>query len=351
MYYMELTKHFTVLRDISDTVDEYLGRELYKEDFSMENEIVDAYYPKDILGMCYHIILCELRDMGVGIAMDEDDLLEDIYTCGYVYLVRKFVDRKYFVSLVKATETLEELDAYLTTDEIKPNLLQDLVDIINNKVHSYELNEMYYILESTYTNNTFTDYIKSLIEEIKNNPTDDTITDDTDAVAEYTKHINTLRHLAKKYSYMIIKRLHLEDSIDVPKLNKLLRDYDRDKLGGEVIGIYSQVDTEEDDLPLDKSILRKKYMDIHHKNSPHHPEYWLNQDNPAKQRFTLDNLVLLVAHHMEPGTTVEKFKSEVSETIAALAGVVLTPDLQQLASRMGDSIADCIESDPDLEEE
>ena len=41
--------------------------------------------------------------------------------------------------------------------------------------------------------------------------------------------------------------------------------------------------------------------------------YWLS-DNVNKQRFTVDNLILLVVHHIEPGTSPEEFEEEVFES-------------------------------------
>ena len=333
MYSMEIPKHFTMLRDISDTVDDYLGRELYKDDFNFDGELLDDYYPKDILGLCYRIILTELRERGVSFTVDDDDLTEDIYTCGYVYLVRKFADREYFINLVRATETLDEVEAYVNTDELKPNLLEDLVNIINNKIHTYELGEMSYILDRTYTNDVYLQFVKDCLAAARESPNSDNALKDIDATTEYVAHINLLRKMAKQYSYLIINKLHLDDYIDVSRINKLLRDYDRDKLDSDVIDTYAKIDTEED-LPLDLNILRKRYMDKHHKNSPHHKEYWLDPDNLMRPQFTISDLVVLMAHHVEPDITQEKFIEEAGETITSLSGTILTPDMQKLAVDM-----------------
>ena len=91
-------------------------------------------------------------------------------------------------------------------------------------------------------------------------------------------------------------------------------------------------------------------MDKHHATSPHHKEYWIT-DNPVRQQFTLDNLVLLIAHHVEPGSTVKDFITETDETISVLNKDILTPEAEVLAIQMRDYLIPFIEKDPELEEE
>lgn len=340
MFYMELPKHFSLLRDISPTVDDYLARELYKLDYAEDGELVDTYSAKDILGTCYSIILDELRGIGVHIAMDTDTLIQDIYTCGYVYLIRKFVDKPYFAKLLQATDTKEEVSKYLDTEDQKLNLLEDLVNIINIKAHDYELSEMSYILQNTYTTQSFVEYIKNIVSAIED--PDAIIVRDVSLEEKYTKHTATLRHLAYRYTYIAIDLLNLHDQVDMDKIAKLLRDYDRDKILPDTIAIYSIID--KDDVPANLQATKKKYMDIHHNNSPHHAEYWLTY-NSTKQRFTLDNLILLVVHHIEPNTSPEEFKEEVDKMLQKLS-FMLSDNYKQLANKMVKELQPLMAKDP-----
>ena len=346
MYYMELTKHFTLLRDVSPTVDDYLSRELFEEDYydEEEGELAYNYSAKDVLGLCYSIIIDELEAIGIHFTMDLDTLIQDIYTCGYVYLIRKFVDKPYLAKLLQATDTVEAVSKYIDTDEQKPNLLEDIVNIVNIKSHDYELTEMEYILPQTYTDELFVRYLKRVIVDI--NTPDAIITKDLTAVENYTKHIATLRQLAYRYTYAVIGTLNLEPQLDMAKIAKLLRDYDRDKIRPDTVALYSLIDRE--NVPTNLYATKKKYMDIHHANSPHHVEYWLT-DNPLKQRFTLDNLILLVAHHVEPGTTPEEFQDEVEDTISKLHDI-LNDQYKQLAKKMVSVIQPLMANDPVVQE-
>lgn len=346
MYYMELTKHFTLLRDISPTVDDYLTRELFEEDYydEEEGELAYNYSAKDVLGACYSIIIDELNAIGIHFAIDLDTLTQDIYTCGYVYLIRKFVDKPYLAKLLQATDTVDAVSKYIDTDERKPNLLEDVVNIVNIKSHDYELTEMEYILPQTYTDESFTTYLKSVIAAI--NTPDAIIVKDLTAVENYTKHIATLRQLAYRYTYAVIGMLNLEPQLDMTKIAKLLRDYDRDKIQPDTIALYSLIDKE--NVPTSLYATKKKYMDIHHANSPHHVEYWL-ADNPLKQKFTLDNLILLVVHHVEPGTSPEEFRSEVEDTVSKLHDI-LSIQHKQLARKMVDAIQPLMAKDPVVQE-
>lgn len=340
MLYMELPKHFSLLRDISPTVDDYLARELYKLDYAEDGELVDTYSAKDILGLCYSIIIDELRSIGVHIAMDTDTLIQDIYTCGYVYLIRKFVDKPYFAKLLQATDTKEAVSKYLDTEDQKLNLLEDLVNIINIKAHDYELSEMSYILQNTYTTQAFVEYIKNIVSAIED--PDAIIVQDVSIEEKYTKRIATLRHLAYRYTHIAIDLLNLHDQVDMDKIAKLLRDYDRDKILPDTIAIYSIID--KDDVPTNLHATKKKYMDIHHSNSPHHAEYWLT-DNSTKQRFTLDNLILLVVHHIEPNTSPEEFKEEVDSMLQKLSSI-LSDNHKQLANKMVKELQPLMAKDP-----
>ena len=340
MLYMELPKHFSLLRDISPTVDDYLARELYKLDYAEDGELVDTYSAKDILGLCYSIIIDELRSIGVHIAMDTDTLIQDIYTCGYVYLIRKFVDKPYFAKLLQATDTKEAVSKYLDTEDQKLNLLEDLVNIINIKAHDYELSEMSYILQNTYTTQSFVEYIKNIVSAIED--PDAIIVQDVSIEEKYTKRIATLRHLAYRYTHITIDLLNLHDQVDMDKIAKLLRDYDRDKILPDTIAIYSIID--KDDVPTNLHATKTKYMGIHHSNSPHHAEYWLT-DNLTKQRFTLDNLILLVVHHIEPDTSPEEFKEEVDGMLQKLSSI-LSDNHKQLANKMVKELQPLMAKDP-----
>lgn len=340
MLYMELPKHFSLLRDISPIVDDYLARELYKLDYAEDGELVDTYSAKDILGLCYSIVIDELRSIGVHIAMDTDTLIQDIYTCGYVYLIRKFVDKPYFAKLLQATDTKEAVSKYLDTEDQKLNLLEDLVNIINIKAHDYELSEMSYILQNTYTTQSFVEYIKNIVSAIED--PDAIIVQDVSIEEKYTKRIATLRHLAYRYTHIAIDLLNLHDQVDMDKIAKLLRDYDRDKILPDTIAIYSIID--KDDVPTNLYATKKKYMDIHHSNSPHHAEYWLT-DNSTKQRFTLDNLILLVVHHIEPNTSPEEFKEEVDSMLQKLS-FMLSDNHKQLANKMVKELQPLMAKDP-----
>ena len=89
MFTMSIDQHFVSLRNVSDNVDDYLGRELYKEDLLVDKDCGDTFSPRDILSACYGIVLEELKDFGIMFNIPDDDILADMVTCGYVYLIRK----------------------------------------------------------------------------------------------------------------------------------------------------------------------------------------------------------------------------------------------------------------------
>lgn len=311
MFVMELPKHFACLRDISDNVDDYLGRELWKEEFANDD---DSYGAKNILGRCYAIILEELKDYGIGFTFDYDDLTSDIYLCGYVYLVRRLVDSKNLKQLILATGTLDRFYTYLQSEEDKPDIFKDTLELLESKTKNFEINEINYIVDNIFTNHVFTEYLTNLVTSLR----DDTYVDivpELVRVNEYIKRIKLGRQGVAEKSKLVAEKLDSQYPIDAAKLNKLLNDYDMDKISPEEVKMYALIDTEDEINPALLS-LQHRLLDAHHLRSPHHIEYWLNPDNPAKQEFTIENLIVLVAHHADqPMTDESDFRSKCDEML------------------------------------
>ena len=297
MYILTLPEHFQKLKDISEDVANYIDSEAYIADFGP-----DDYTPKSLLVNCYDVIVGELEDMGITTDLQYQG---DLFLCGYLYLVRKYMDD---LKLLLTENICDRIETCLNDVEPDINFFKTIYEIINSD--KYEHKEIIYIIDSLYTDDKFKDYIKEEIRAFRELKQDN-YTYDPEKASAYLAKTKKLRELANKYSYVIINTLHLDVNMSV--INKLLRDYDMDKISPSTIGIYSVIDT--DQIPPELYNYAKQQMQIHHERSLHHIEYWIDPKKNPKPTPTVENLVLLVAHHVEIGTTPKEFDEEVENMI------------------------------------
>lgn len=297
MYILTLPEHFQKLKDISEDVANYIDTEAYIADFGP-----DDYTPKELLVNCYDVIVGELEDRGITTDLQYEG---DLFLCGYLYLVRKYLDD---IRHMLTEDICDRLETCLSDVEPDINFFKTVYEIINSD--TYEHKEIIYIIDSLYTDEKFKEFIKSEIE-IFRTAKQDNYTYDLEKASAYLAKTRKLRELANKYSYVIINTLHLD--VNMAVINKLLRDYDMDKISPSTIGIYSVVDTEQ--VPPGLTEYAKQQMQIHHERSLHHIEYWIDPKKNPKPVPTVENLVLLVAHHVEIDTTPKEFDEAVENMI------------------------------------
>jgi hypothetical protein len=289
MYLLTIPQHFAHLRDISDTVENYISNELYIADFGPDN-----YTEKDILGQCYEIIIDELKDYGITTDLDYKG---DYYLCGYLCLLREFVEK--LPDLI-TKHLAEKLSSII---EESDNLLSSMIALFDHT----EYKELTYISDNIYYDDEFVTYVKQLTESIQSEEATNYINPSDKSVQQYIEKIRVLRELAAKFSKRIVA--FMPDNVDVTYLNKLIRDYDMDKISLDAISAYSKIDREE--VPEYLRSMHERLMDEHHKRSLHHIEYWVSRNlSPS-----VTDLVILTAHHVEPGKTKSDVHNAVEEMI------------------------------------
>ena len=123
----------------------------------------------------------------------------DWFTCGYIYLLRKFVDD--LPELIRPVK--DDIENYLNSSEIVDEL-NDIYEIIQP---SGDFKELPYILSSTYTtDNKFLEYVKSIIANLNDEMVPVKIPN-IDQAKEYIIKTGKLRELATKYSRILISNL------------------------------------------------------------------------------------------------------------------------------------------------
>ena len=336
MFSMTLDQHFATLRAFSEKVDDYISTELYKYDFDED----ETYTAKDVLGGCYNFILTDLKEIGVYVDMGENDLLQDIFTCGYLYLVAKFLREDNFKSLLKSTNITAKVISFVDEVGNDNNAFGALVDLVleATQTKNLEITELPYISGMIYNDDKFPTYLKQVLKAMDE---EDELTIpeyDIGAVTAYLTRINISRQRVRNLALDVANSLP-DMGIDLAKLNKLIRDYDYDKITPDVVSIYARIDNGEEPANENLAKFKREQLDAHHLRSPHHIEYWLQG---IDHNFTTDNLIMLVCHHAEPGVDATQFINKVKEMLAK-GGEFFDESRRKLAIAIAKHVATYIE--------
>ena len=311
MIILSIPQQIAYLREMSNTVDTYIAKEIYKQDFN-ERDFSD----KDILSQCYNILADELKDYGIKLV--SDSYLKDFYLSNYIYYFAKFI--KDLPNIV-TTDTSDNLEAIIDNS----NFI--LEDVITNFSNIPELSQIVY--EFTY-NDTFVNYCKSIVTS-KTTDLSFAFDPHVSRQIQYLNKIRTLRELASKYSNLIINKLDLK--VDNSVIAKLIKDYDSDKVTSDNLPIYSLVDSE--DCPAEFKHFKEQKMLEHHLRSAHHIEYYLDPNKNPRPLLTVEALVLLVAHHVEINTTADEFTEAVANMINKAEPILLSSQKELIDTMVG----------------
>lgn len=292
MYILTIPQHFANLRKLSSTVEEYLSQQMYIADFGN-----DEYNERDILAQCYEIAEMDLN--GYGVYLDWQ-YKGDFYRSGYVQLLLEFI-----ISL-RTLITNDNQDTIIAALNESDNTIKDLFAVFEHDKHFQPLN---YLIDHCYSTDTFDQYIQSILHSLED---DSAIYDpDIDREVKYIEKTRELRAYATKYTNIILS--NMQKPYEQPVIDKLLKEYDLDKINPSQIKIYSRIDL--DEVPEGLKEFKERQMLIHHERSKHHIEYWIDPNKSPRPLLTYENMVLLVAHHAEPGTTKPEFSDSIEHMI------------------------------------
>lgn len=315
MFVLTIPQQFAYLREISDTVDLYISDELYKQDFNIEHT------ESSILVQCYSIIVEELKSYGIhyiDLPYNGDFVLST-----HIYLLYKFI---------------KDLPNIITKDNVEyiksivENEQEDFITELVNQVNLAQYNHLRYISDNVYTNDTFRNYMSSIISSVEN---DTTYVDDTyiNEQRDYLYQVQYLRETAAKYAAVLTNAY--PDKVDNIYLSKLLRDYDKDKISADNLPIYARVD--HPDITEVLKPIKDKYLLKHHLFSSHHIEYWLDSTKNPRPLPNFTDILMLVVSRAEPRISREQFTEDVS-VLMSKAEVIFSKEYITLMSDMRDII-------------
>lgn len=309
---LSIEEQFQDLSEVSEVVSSYLQEHMFKYEFPDEAD----YSQQDLLMSCYELLFSELRDYGVRLVADVEEVLADLYLCKHFYYLKYILQPQELIRRITQFKDIQdELEDIVNNDESKEDVFihQQVLDTI----FKYDKGSIYYqyliYIENEYTvNYRFLNYIKNVLKLIKEGDLSAAISN-TDRAQRYINKINGLRTYAKQAVQKILDNLQ-ESDIDLAKINKMLDDYDLDKINPDRLKIYSLIDLDKD-IPTSLAKYKEAMMLEHHQRAAHHIEYYYDPHKIPKPIITNENIILIVAHHNEPDTTPTSFWEEMEETL------------------------------------
>ncbi len=289
------------LRNISEEVEEFIMTERIIKIAGPE------YTVEDLLRACYSIILDELKAIGLVFLFDDEILMTDWYSCGKIFLLRRFFDRATFVSFLTQSAVARDRLVFLldhSDESFNIDSLRDLVDLL---IETYPNDKQYETIRESLDEMTITEDFVSYLNECRNDILGDPTAEilDEKKAAEYVSRIKKNRDIVSEVIDVML--IDLDNPIpDRDKLRSLIRQYDIDKVRGDQLKIYSVIDR--DDVEPCLSKYKQEMMDIHHKRSPHHVDYWVNKGSAPSD---ITSIMMLVAACYTPTISPDEFETAV----------------------------------------
>ena len=251
----------------------------------------------------------------------------DFYRSGYVQLLLEFV------IALRTLITNSNQEAIISALDESDNPIQDIFAVFDKDHHFHYLS---YMIDQCYSTSVFDTYIRSILDNLE----DDSAIYDPDIAREvkYIEKTRELREYATKYTNIILSGM--QQPYDQAVIDKLLREYDTDKINPAQIKIYSKIDL--GDVPEGLKEFKERQMLIHHERSKHHIEYWIDPKKSPRPLPTYENLVLLAAHHAEPGTDKSEYAESI-ENMITMGRTVLTDQQIELIRRMASIVLENME--------
>ena len=287
---LDLAEQFEDLRTISDMVAEYLTRELFREEWGSDGD----YGANEILARCYSFVEEELKEYGVYFRIPDTDLLGDFYTAKHIYYIRQLLDATNLITTLKDATTIDEI----STLDISVNHDEGFAFLIDLLIRSQPSTTLTLLQDFANTVRVTSEFYKIKV--------------DRERIAQFA-------------STVMDNSVTIRAKIDRLILNKLITDYDIDKIDASALKIYSYLDNGEVAEPL------QAYKDLklleHHRRSPHHIEYWEIRPTTV---FTYANALICIGHLWETDVALEDLAVKVQEFMNKLDKLVITyPDTKQ----------------------
>ena len=320
MYRLSVAEQLEDLRSVSENVEDYCARELFKDSFGAYGD----YDTTDILRECYALVQGELADYGVFFSTDIDELFGDWVTAKSIYYLKWLVDTAQLYELLKDRSACDRVESLLESDETPITDLFRGTWLIFRDVYPklFNLAQLEDRIQEIYSSEDFRIHTRNVIKMIRDTDATTSIPQVSRARAYIEKEINLRNHVYNEVLRLIRLLPDLAGKVNMRILNRFRDTYDQDKLSSENIRIYCVIDLG-DDIPEHLQAFKERMMLKHHQTAPHHIEYWQAHSQYVP---TLEHLIYLVANCNEPDEDDQQYRLNVQRLLSSAKGA-FTPDI------------------------
>lgn len=282
----EFSSDLEKLMEVSGLINEYINDGSYLKDIdpsciTQESTLLEAY------SLC----LNELRTLGIEF-LDREYLFSNFYTLRVLRYYRDFFSSQYIYEI--CSHDLEMKETILNTLEIDDFFLEEYLKVVASKKDCFSFLEEEGFNIATYDSET----LKSHIEASLNLCHPELFSRvDPDEYEKVFNHVLTHRKVLLEHFEKIKSLLLVEPEV----LKKRLYHHDNDKLDPKNIPLYAN----KEDLKMspEGSEIYKNLQNEHHRNNPHHPDYWIKRN----KKIDLLSLSEMVLDTFEDGVVEKDF--------------------------------------------
>lgn len=303
---MDFTEQITKLRDVSETVEQFICTGAYMLHFKS----LDSIDSQILLNECYQVLIDELGFLGIIPNVSFEELISDYYNADAIVAIRKIIDKENLIAIFRSCDEFKEMVVNIVSSKDIPESthFSEFLDAYQRHFPGDSNIVIVNRLETAFnSNNEFRNYILSL--EKMSIPRSNMNESNSVIRALFLKKIVEGRVCFDQAVRMV---LQLDPSLDREYLEHVINLYDVEKIQAGVIDEMSWA-VMTDPETLNESLRKSQQciLESHYKSTSHHIEYYVvNQKHP-----TTEQLVELTAHHYEPDSTEEEFKLAVNDMI------------------------------------
>ena len=215
------------VRLVSANVAEYVDSELYRLEADKDAEWTDF----EILTYCIPILVSELQELGVYIALDDTDYLTEwTYSDGIVAL-RQLLDKEnlpiFFKNNSEYLEQIKFIFSNIQSDD--EDLIKDLLEMMltKNIGDPYQLDRIRYLSDYVYSDISFRDYINFLLKSVSNVKTNiSDMSDNINNIEDYRDFVNTLNdNIVPLWHQSVNDLIRLGINLDKSIIEKMEKEY------------------------------------------------------------------------------------------------------------------------------
>lgn len=305
--------------NVSPNIKDYFDEERYLAEMDQPELLT----PHLIEIMAVNLLLDELAVIGLETNQTAEEVVEYPTELNTIFDMRTAFDAEQLYSLLKAMpeKQFSEFTAIIEECQNSGDLLFDITDYFH--IH-FSTDERWENIRASaehwwWSTDNFAKHINALVEKVeRGSDPNKAVVDDKNIedVAAFLLNFQQRLSQVKSFTDYIINS-H-EWPVDVNRLEKMVKDYDREKLDPSKLPVFAEY-TEHPDRYKEEPQLVKE----HHLHTNHHLEYW---QHAGASSITREDLVMIVVSLFLDGLSRE----DIVKKLGYIVGKYLTGKTQEL---------------------